>query len=221
MVLRGTLTRVPELSETTKYITQSETETKTLTETETTVVVTAGTPLTHTIMITKTVPPQTLISTIVGSVTLVNTIDVKPTTVRSTIFAQPTKEVYSFVDTNEDEKEHEDENKVIDDKASNKNKVLQGGILNAGSGNRPRPPHRSPQTPPPNYIPKHDHDLPTATKEPKVVRNRPVLNDSGCPANCTNHGNQACRPYANGTKYKCECKPGYARLKRKFPCRRK
>lgn len=214
MVLRGTLTRVPELPATTKYVTHSETETKTVTETETTVVVTAGTPYTHTIMITKTTPPQTLISTIVGSVTLVNSIDVKPTTVRSTIYAEPTKEVYNFVDTSEDS-DQDEHNKVVD---VDNDRVLQGGIMTSGS--RPRPPHR-PHIPPRNHIPKHEPELPTTTKEPKVVRNRPVSIDSGCTANCTNHGNQACRPYANGTKYKCECKPGYARLKRKFPCRRK
>ncbi|ODN04896.1 hypothetical protein Ocin01_01794 [Orchesella cincta] len=207
MVLRGSMSKVPEPPATTRYITHSETETKTLTETETTVLVTAGTPYTHTIMITKTIPPQTLVSTIAGSVTLVNSIDVRPTTVRSTIYSEPTKEVYSFVDTSE----------ATDDNVGEKvttERVQIGGILTVG--NFPRP------TPRPTTVHNTKPETPTTTtttKEPKVVRNRPIHIDSGCPANCTTQGNQACRPYANGTKYKCECKPGYARLKRKFPCR--
>ncbi|CAL8109579.1 unnamed protein product [Orchesella dallaii] len=205
MVLRGSMSKVPEVPPTTRYITHSDTDTKTLTETETTVHVTAGTPYTHTIMITKTIPPQTLVSTIVGSVTLVNSIDVRPTTVRSTIISEPTKEVYSFVDTSE----ATDDNVV---ERVTTEKVMIGGILTVGNFPRPTPRPTTTST-------RKEPTTTTTTKEPKMVRNRPIHIDSGCPANCTTQGNQACRPYANGTKYKCECKPGYARLKRKFPCR--
>ncbi|XP_065337190.1 uncharacterized protein LOC135937842 isoform X4 [Cloeon dipterum] len=67
----------------TRYITQ--TETLTITATETTVISSRGQPYTRTVIVTQTEAPRTVVSTIVGTITEIHTID--PSTYTTTISA--------------------------------------------------------------------------------------------------------------------------------------
>ncbi|CAG7821403.1 unnamed protein product [Allacma fusca] len=187
----------------TRFITHTETQTQTITETETTVMSSSGHPMTHTIMITKTLPPQTLISTIVGTVTVVNSVEVKPTTVRTTIFAEPTIIIPSFKETTEHTNRDQD---MID------RRITHANIITATSASNGR--HR-PRLP--SSTPTASLTTETAVMDNQVNANSPAIE---CTTTCGFKGNhQICRKYANGTRSHCVCAPGFARLKPTMSCK--
>ena len=167
-------------NEATRYVTHSDASTKIMTDTEIHVVTLSGALVTQTILITRTLPPDTVISTIVGSVTLVNSVEITPTTVRTTIFSQPTRMVEhqpSF------EVESSEETVTVTKTVSES----ESTSINGGDG---------------------------AKKEENTSSG--LCNDKNCPEKF----NQLCRSYNNGTRTKCDCKPGYARMKSTYRCRR-
>jgi hypothetical protein len=230
-----------EETTTTRYITSTESVTVTITETERSVFSSGGIPRTRTILITKTVPPLTRISTVVGSVTLVNTVEVRPTVVRTTILSEATMKLPTptFFDSSERPSQAADDVDLIrQDETVNRSPSSTSTSLNTNSSEKSS--SGSKQT---NLLNASGEGIVTKARRPGLGNNgallpkpepspaepggniekRPfsVLDGSGCRANCSMTPNQGCRPYANGTRTKCDCKAGYARMKERFPCRRK
>lgn len=185
-----------EVEVTVRYVTRSESVTLTLTETELHTLSSSGYIRTQTILITRTIPPETLVSTIAGDVTLVNTLQINPTVVRTTVTSEPTRapDTPSFVDSSS-------ENSVEDEtETPSTERVALSGLIT--KGNRPGS----------GNIVKRPGSTPS-----------PSSDSIPCSTNCTlnpNH-NLVCRTFANGTRSRCDCKPGYARIKSKYACRRK